>query len=555
MTERSAKGTERSVRPAAAVGWIVAIVAPAVFIAAPWLDERLVPAGWLGIAAGLVLTTGRTVVGDELAVLASAVLAIALAFHWTPEVLADAMRSSRLVGFAFAVPIVLWDACRLALPFWVVGRLCRDPRQAWLPAGLVAVVAEALLPGVFPWKLGYSQIGWPVTIQAADLFGPEWPTFMLYAHAGAIVSLVSAAVAFARPKLATEADGADAPAVRRPTAAGRWTPIGLAAIALVALNAAYGLWAMRTQAAAMRAAESISVALVQVDPSGSESIDDLRRLTREVCAGRDDEPFDLVCWPECSGGTYEACLRSFADPERIFAHSRDPNRGLRPLENPSCPLLFGGKIYEGLPEKPRTVFQSAILMEPSGAVGGSYRKRHLMPFGEYVPFADVIPELRLSFPMETTYTAGRDARPLVTGPARIGPLLCYEDMVPSAASSLAERGANLLVSLGHGAAFTNPLTLRQHRLLAQQRAIENRRCLVRSSSTGETCVIDPTGRIAARLPLGIEGVLVADVPLLEGSTGASRVGPIFAAACGLGLVGLFVGRLRGLGGLAGRFRG
>ena len=105
------------------------------------------------------------------------VLAISIAFHWTPAVLADAMRTSTFVGFAFAVPIVLWDACRLALPFWVVGRLCRDPRRAWLPAALVAVVAEAGIPGIFPWKLGYSQVGWPLLVQSVDLCGPEFATF------------------------------------------------------------------------------------------------------------------------------------------------------------------------------------------------------------------------------------------------------------------------------------------------------------------------------------------------------------------------------------------
>ena len=71
------------------------------------------------------------------------------------------------------------------------------------------------------------------------------------------------------------------------------------------------------------------------------------------------------------------------------------------------------------------------------------------------------------------------------------------------------------MSLIHGASFTNPLTLRQHRLLAQQRAIECRRCLVRCSSTGETCVIDAAGRIVDRLPLGPAGVLNVTVPLLE----------------------------------------
>jgi apolipoprotein N-acyltransferase len=511
------------------LAWLTGIVATAVLVAAPWLDERLAPLGWLGIAAGLMLATGRHGWREELAVLAAAVLAIALAFHWTPEVLAKAMRASTLVGFAFAVPIVLWDACRLALPFWVVGRLGRDPRAAWLPAGLVAVVAESVIPGVFPWKLGYSQLAWPATVQLAAVGGPEAPTFTLFAAAG---SLVAVAVAFG--------PGGDR----------RLTPPAVAALLVTIANLAWGTLAIRQTEALMAAAPQIRLAIVQADPETAAGTDVLRRLTRAVCAG--EAVPDLVCWPECSGGSYEEGLDSFADEATIVRRSRDPQRGLRPLADPPCPLLLGGRIYRGFRERPQEIFQAALLIDTAERLAGVSQKRHLMPFGEYVPFADVIPELRLSFPLDTTYAAGRAAGPLASGPARIGPLLCYEDMVPSAASSLVADSANLLVSLIHGAAFTNPLTLRQHRLLAQQRAIECRRCLVRASSTGETCVIDAAGRVVSRLPLGGEGVLSADVPLLEQLPVAVRWRWALPAACALGLAGLVVwGRWRGLGSRAG----
>ena len=107
----------------------VAIASTAVLVAAPWLRQELVAAGWLGVAGGLMLVTGRRGWRVELAVLTASVLAIALAFHWTPEVLADAMRASRLVGFGFAVPIVLWDACRLAAGG--LGGCCGRVCHAW----------------------------------------------------------------------------------------------------------------------------------------------------------------------------------------------------------------------------------------------------------------------------------------------------------------------------------------------------------------------------------------------------------------------------------------
>jgi len=474
-----------------------------------------------------MLASGRRGWRSELAVLASATIAITLAFHWTPRVLAEAMRASQLVGFAFAVPIILWDACRMALPFWAAGRLARDPQTAWLPAAATAVVAEAVVPGVFPWKFGYAQLAWPVTAQAAALLGPEAGTFMLFALAGGIVTLATALAASPR----------------------RWpSAVGIAAVAVTAGNLLWGTLAVGRVDARLAAAPKARLALIQADPDEAGGIDALRRLSGEACAG--DRPPELVCWPECSGGSYEEGLDSFVDEAIVFKRSRPPQRGLRPWPEPACPLVLGGRIYRGFRERPDEIFQAALAVDTEERLVGRYHKRHLMPFGEYVPFADVIPELRLSFPMETAYDVGGEAEPIPLGPARLGTLLCYEDMVPAAAASLVAQSANLLVSLIHGAAFTNPLTLRQHRLLAQQRAIECRRCLVRCSSTGETCVIDPAGRIVAGLPLGSEGVLLADVPLLEGTTPAVRWRWVLPVACGLGLTWLGVGGL----GAGGRLR-
>ena len=505
--------------PSGAAWWVNALGAATIslLIAAPWLRQDLVPCEWLGVAAAMIcLSHLRGWRGETLA-LAVAVASLATAFHWSPTVLADAMQTSYGIGLAFTIPIVLWDAVRLALPFWFISRTVTDPRDAWLPAALVAVATEAFIPGIFPWKLGYSQLAWPVLVQSVDLLGPEAATFMLYAHAGVIVLLVEAFRGRRRGHEAVD------PA---------WTTAGIAAVVVCAANLAYGVWAMHAWSEQMAAAPTISVALVQVDPSRDDSIDDLQRLSREACAGR-DRPFNLICWPECSGGSYAESLRSFADPERIFAESREPQRGLRPLADPACPLLFGGKIYNGYPERPNDIYQSAILVDDAERIVGCYHKRHLMPFGEYVPGTAFIPELRHYFPMEDDLDVGPDATVLPLGDkARLGVMLCYEDMVPGAAESLVDNSANVLLSLINGSSFKASLTLLQHRLLAQMRAVENRRCLLRCAATGETCLISPLGTIPAKLPLNVEDVLVAEVPLLEHRTLASRIGHAFPIVCG-----------------------
>jgi len=503
--------------------WADALGAAAIslLVAAPWLRQELVPCEWLGVAAALLCLTHLRGWRGETLVLAAAAVSLALAFHWSPEVLANAMQTSYGIGLAFTVPIVLWDAIRLALPFWFISRTVNDPRNAWLPAGLLAVATEAFVPSVFPWKLGYSQIAWPVLIQSVDLLGPEAATFVVYAHAGSIVLAVESIRR--RWHRGGESGG---PA---------WTAASVAAVCVCVANLAYGSWAMSVWSARIDAAPKISVALVQVDPSRADSIDDLQRLSREACAGR-ERPFDLICWPECSGGSYSESLASFADPEKVFAASREPLRGLRPLADPACPLLFGGKIYRGYPERPNDLYQSAILVDQAEQIVGRYHKRHLMPFGEYVPGCEWMPEMRHYFPMDDDLDVGPEATVLLLGDkARLGVMLCYEDMVPSAAESLVANSANVLLSLINGSSFKTPLTLRQHRLLSQMRAVENRRCLLRCAATGETCVISPLGTIPARLPLHEENVLVADVPLIEWRAPASRIGQAFPLVCG-GLV-------------------
>lgn len=510
-------------------GWTARLAAPALvatiagLIAAPWLDERLVWCEWAGAAAALLVVPRIRGWCGEAWALAGAVLALAIAFHWTPAVLAYAMNSTDTVGLLFAAPIVLWDAVRLALPLWVAGRVARDPASAWLPAGLTAAAAEATLPSVFPWKLGYAQAAWPVLVQSVDLFGAEFSTFILFAHAGVLVWLVATLA---------QRFGTGPPIVSR---------LGPVAVVVCLVNAGYGAAGMAIWSRVAESAPRLRMAVVQANPAEAGGLDELRRLTRRACAASGPKP-DIVCWPECSGGSYEAGLESLADPARVVAASRPPNRGLRPLEEPICPLLFGGQSFVGHPEKPRAIHQSAILVDAAHTIVGRYHKRHLMPFGEYVPGSAIYPDLELHFPLADEMTEGTDATVLACGPAaRLGVLLCYEDMIPEAARSLVAGSANVLVSLVNGSAFTAPLTLRQHRLLAQLRAVECRRALVRCAATGDTCVISPLGTIPARLPLHAPDVLVADVPLLAYRTLASRLGPAFPVAAALALAAL-IGR-------------
>ncbi len=273
------------------------------------------------------------------------------------------------------------------------------------------------------------------------------------------------------------------------------------------------------------------MALVQVDPSYRQSPDELRRWTGPVA-----DQVDLVCWPESSGGTYESSLDALDDPQRVFRQSRDPNRGLRPWAEPACDLLLGAKIYRGDHEQPSELYQSAILLDRRERIVGRYDKRYLMPFGEFVPGEDWLPGIGWLFSVSDVVLSGGEPTVLRAGRgARLGVLLCYEDMIPEAARSLEQNSANVLVSLVNASAFENPLTLLQHRMLSQLRAVECRRYFLRCAATGETCVISPLGQIEARLPLQTPGVLNARVALIDAESGYCRFPSALPTLCGLAL--------------------
>jgi apolipoprotein N-acyltransferase len=144
----------------------------------------------------------------------------------------------------------------------------------------------------------------------------------------------------------------------------------------------------------------------------------------------------------------------------------------------------------------------------------------LMPFGEYTPLASWLPFLRDINATAGQFTAGEAPKvltfPLSSGAeARVAPLICYEDIIPSLAHEAVRNGAEVLINQTNDAWFGDTVAPYQHHLIASFRAIENRRYLLRSTNTGLTAVVDPVGRTLASLVPYSEGVLPMEVTLLS----------------------------------------
>jgi apolipoprotein N-acyltransferase len=222
-----------------------------------------------------------------------------------------------------------------------------------------------------------------------------------------------------------------------------------------------------------------------------------------------------------------------ASPEEEL-HGQPPAE-LAPVQRGfTAPILFGGLTWaeapaDAPPGSPRRVlYNTALLLGADGRVLGSYDKVHLLAFGEYLPFGELFPELYDALPQAGRFTPGEAAGVIPFRGHRLGLMICYEDILASFTADLARERPNIILNVTNDAWFGRTSEPHLHLALAVFRAVENRLVLVRSTNTGVSAVIEPTGLLRAQTRIDDPETLVADVAMLEGGTPYSATGHAFA---------------------------
>jgi apolipoprotein N-acyltransferase len=203
------------------------------------------------------------------------------------------------------------------------------------------------------------------------------------------------------------------------------------------------------------------------------------------------------------------------------------------LLSPGTTLITGAvRAPDGPRGAPITrAYNSVYAIDHDGTILGVYDKLHLVPFGEYLPFQGFMEKLGLQqlTRMRGGYSAGT-ARQVIDLPRapRVLPLICYEAVFPGEIEQPDDR-PGWIVNLTNDGWFGISTGPYQHLQHARLRAIEEGLPIVRAANTGISAVIDPTGRIVARLGLGVEGVLDSALPSPLPPTLYARVGDLPAA--------------------------
>ena len=172
------------------------------------------------------------------------------------------------------------------------------------------------------------------------------------------------------------------------------------------------------------------------------------------------------------------------------------------------------------------IYNSLLVIDDQGRVTGSYDKIHLVPFGEYLPFQDVLESLGV---MQLTgvrggFSVGAGPRRLaVPGAPAASPLICYEIIFPDEVIATGERPGWML-NATNDAWFGSSAGPYQHFHQARVRAIEQGLPVARAANTGISAVIDPYGRILAEIGLDEKGVIDADLPKVGPTTPFVQLG-------------------------------
>ncbi len=255
----------------------------------------------------------------------------------------------------------------------------------------------------------------------------------------------------------------------------------------------------------------------------------LRRLSEEALA-QEKKP-DLVVWSET------------AFVPRIYWHSTyrdDPESYelvkelLDFLSSTEVPFVIGNddgrKEVNAAGIWDRVDYNAVILFE-RGAEKAIYRKLHLVPFTEHFPYEKQLPAVYQALKNADTHfwKKGTEATVFQAAGVKFSTPICFEDTFGYLSRRFVGGGAELIVNLTNDAWAASLPCQMQHATMAVFRAVENRRSVVRATASGQTCAIDPNGRVTAMAEPFIETQLTVDVPVYTGtSTLYTRFGDYLA---------------------------
>ncbi len=400
-------------------------------------------------------------------------------------------------SFAWALPFAVVGIPLILSFFW--GFAAALARLFWSD-GIGRIVALAFAFGVtewlrtflftgFPWiPVGFAAMPIPLLMQSVTVVGT-------------IGMNVLAVFVFAMPALLADR---------------RHLRLGAAlAVLLVAAHAAFGYF--RLTAPATVPAQTLDVRIVQPNIDMGEKWDegvrdrifsDLLKLSGEAPKPGGKKP-QLIVWPETS-----VPFLFTERPDGLVAIGEMLGEGQ---------MLMAGIVRDepGAAAGEEIYYNSVVSIDDKGTIVDGIDKVHLVPFGEYIPFANLMARFGLTQlvagPMN--FVAGTDRRPFaLPGGVRASAFICYEIIFPELVAVDAA-STQIIVNVTNDAWFGDTPGPYQHFRQSQIRAVENGMPVLRAANTGISGIVDPYGRAVDALAMNTRGTIDYSLPV--GAAGAT----------------------------------
>ncbi len=348
----------------------------------------------------------------------------------------------------------------------------------------------------FPWTLiGYTQTPVSRLVQFADVTGVYGVSWLVAFGNTVIYGLIR----------------------------GHFRKLGASLLAVCILAAvAYGSWRLNVVKAEQSAAPPFKVSIIQGNIEQSlkwdpNFLDETFKRYRQLSldAVKDDPSTDMLFWPE------SAMPFLYGIDDRYTPTVNDI------IKDAGKPVLIG-TIGISRVGANRSLLNQGYLVDENLNFRGSYAKQHLVPFGEYIPFSDLLFFVHKIVPGEMQYVPGKNSGPLYLNGNAMGVLVCYEVIFPQLSRERVLRGAQMLMNLTNDGWYGDTGGPYQHLYMSCWRAIEFRVPIVRAANTGISAAFDATGAELGRIGWGKEGFLTVAVRPMRSMTLYARYGDVFA---------------------------
>jgi apolipoprotein N-acyltransferase len=419
------------------------------------------------------------------------------------------------------------------LIFCFIGRR-RGPGWALFAAPFIWICLEYIrsrfLFLALPWGLlGHTQYRYPLVIQIAAITGTYGISFWVVMVNAALASWVFPLVRHREPAQKSPEINLDA-RPHRPL-------LIYTAIIFTALTFIYGY----VTVSGPIVGESVRISAIQGNIEQSRKFDsrfadEIMRIYTSMTREAAEYTPDLIVWPET------------ATPGSVSRNLNLRTEIAHLVGDTGVPVLTGSAEYqkfEKSEDAEGNYFNSAILFEPQSGFEKpqQYNKIRLFPFGEYLPYHQMIPWARLNVPRLGHYLPGGQFTVFELPAFRFSTTICWENVFADVVRQFVRQGAECIINITNEGHFGKTAAPYQLTAISVFRAVENRIFIVRCGNTGVSCVIDPYGRILDRVKndrgedIFIRGILKTEIVPLKSETIYTRFGEI---AVWVGFLGSFI---------------